>query len=176
MITKNVDHHLSTNQVSNLLEKDIKIIIYDFDGVMTDNKVWVFSDGTEAVVCNRGDGLAINELRKAGIQQYIISTETNHVVKKRAEKLGIPCIQGVSDKRDILLEYVKNNHFELKSIAYVGNDINDLEAMNLVAVKIAPRDAVPEVLAIANVITEAKGGDGVIHEIYRRFFSKHRNK
>jgi 3-deoxy-D-manno-octulosonate 8-phosphate phosphatase (KDO 8-P phosphatase) len=173
VITNNVDYHSSSKHVSMLFERDIKVIIYDFDGVMTDNKVFVFSDGTEAVVCNRGDGLAVSEIKKADIHQCIISTESNQVVKKRAEKLGIPCIQGVSDKKDALLEYVKNNNIELKSVAYVGNDINDLEAMKLVAVKIAPKDAVPEVLSISDVITEAKGGNGVIYEIYRRYFSKH---
>ena len=155
---------------------DIKVIIYDFDGVMTNNKVLVSSDGTESVFCNRSDGLAVSEIKKAGIHQCIISTETNHVVKKRAEKLGIPFIQGVSDKKLAVLKYVKNYHFELKNVAYVGNDINDLEAMKLAAVKIAPKDAVPEMLAISDIITEAKGGDGVIYEIYRRYFLKHLNK
>jgi len=155
------------------VERNIKVIIYDFDGVMTNNKVLVSSDGIESVFCNRSDGLAVSEIKKADIHQCIISTETNHVVKKRAEKLGIPCIQGVADKKSILLEYVKNNDFKLKSVAYVGNDINDLEAMKLAAIKIAPKDAVSEVLAISDIITEARGGNGVIYEIYKKYISKH---
>lgn len=152
--------------------KDISVIIYDFDGVMTNNKVLVSSDGAESVFCNRSDGLAIGEIKKIGVHQCIISTETNCVVKKRAEKLGIPCIHGISDKKDALLEYIKNNRFELNRVAYVGNDINDLEAMKLAAVKISPKDAAPEVLAISDIVTEAKGGDGIIYEVYKRYFLK----
>jgi YrbI family 3-deoxy-D-manno-octulosonate 8-phosphate phosphatase len=164
---------LVKKKVRGILLTAIKLIIYDFDGVMTNNTVLVSSGGIESVFCNRSDGLAVSEIKKTGIHQCIISTEENYVVKKRAEKLGIPCIQGVPDKKDALLEYVKNNHFELKCVAYVGNDINDLEAMKLAVIKIAPKDAVSEVLAISDIITQAKGGDGVIYEIYKRYFLKH---
>ena len=73
----------------------IKLIVYDFDGVMTDNKVYIDQDGKETVKVNRGDGLGISEIKKLGIEQIIISTEKNLVVMKRAEKLGISCMKGI---------------------------------------------------------------------------------
>ena len=77
----------------------IKLFVYDFDGVMTDNKVYVDQDGKETVQVNRGDGLGISEIKKLGIEQIIISTEKNPVVVKRAEKLGIGCMQGIENKK-----------------------------------------------------------------------------
>ncbi|MCU0641447.1 MAG: HAD hydrolase family protein [Candidatus Margulisbacteria bacterium] len=152
--------------------KNIKVIIYDFDGVMTDNKVLVSSDGTESVFCNRSDGLAVSAIKKTGIHQCIISTEENKVVEKRAEKLGLPCIHGVSDKKTTMLDYLKKNNFGLNSVAYVGNDLNDLAAMKLAAIKIAPKDAAKEILVIADIIMKAKGGDGVIYELYKSLIRK----
>jgi len=161
---------LSSRRISTFFEADIEIIIYDFDGVMTDNRVLLSSEGVESVFCNRSDGLAVGAIKKASIHQCIISTEVNPVVKQRANKLGIPCVHGVSDKKSVLLEYLSDNHFNLKGAAYFGNDINDLEAMKLAAVKIAPADAVPEVLEISDIITEANGGDGVVYEVYKKWF------
>lgn len=152
-----------------LLQKNIRLIVYDFDGVMTDNRVMVSSDGVESVFCNRSDGLAVNEMRKIGIQQCIISTEANPVVKKRAEKLGIPYVQGVANKKSILINYLHENSIAQEEVAYIGNDVNDLEAMQFVGLKIAPKDAVPEVLELADIITENKGGYGVVYEVYKKF-------
>ena len=132
---------------------------------MTDNKVFVFSDGIEAVRCHRGDGWAVGRLRKAGYHQLILSTEKNDVVGRRADKLGIPCVQGSSDKRASLLAYAKENKIDLRRAAYVGNDENDLPAMDLVAFRIAPADATAKVLASADHVTTARGGDGVIREL-----------
>lgn len=150
--------------------KKIKVIVYDFDGIMTNNKVLVSSDGQESVFCNRSDGLAVRELIKRGINQCIISTETNKVVDARAKKLGIPCIYGVADKKSVLLEYVNKNNIDLQSVAYIGNDINDLEAMRLTGIKIAPKDAADEILAISDIVTNTKGGDGVIYEVFKKYF------
>lgn len=150
--------------------KNIKHIIYDFDGVMTNNKVLVSSDGIESVLCSRSDGLAVRELIKLGINQCIISTEANKVVDARAKKLGIPCIYGVADKKSVLLEYANKNDIDLQSVAYIGNDINDLEAMRLTGIKIAPNDSADEILAISDIVTNAKGGDGVIYEVFKKYF------
>ena len=86
-----------------MLNKKIKLIVYDFDGVMTNNKVYIDQNGNEMVAVNRADGLAIAEIKKIGIEQIIISTEKNKVVSVRARKLDIPCAQGIDNKKDYLI-------------------------------------------------------------------------
>ena len=142
-----------------------KLIVYDFDGVMTDNKLYVDQDGKEMVQVNRADGLGVAEIEKLGILQIIISTEKNPVVTTRAEKLGIPSIQGISKKEMILSEYCENQSIELESVVYVGNDINDLEAMGLVGYSVCPADAHDSIKSIANHVLKTKGGKGVIREL-----------
>ena len=91
---------------------NIKLIVYDFDGVMTDNKVYVDQKGNETVRINRADGLGVAEIKKLGIAQLIISTEKNPVVSVRASKIGIPCLQGINNKKDALLDYCRKNDFD----------------------------------------------------------------
>ncbi|MBT5953180.1 HAD hydrolase family protein [bacterium] len=145
--------------------KNIKVLIYDFDGVMTDNKVHVDENGRESVSVNRSDGLAISILKKMGFSQFILSTETNPVVSKRAEKLQISCIQSCEDKKTAILAYSKQNKIELNQILFVGNDINDLEAMKIIGIKVVPNDAHSSVKNITDICLKAKGGDGVIREL-----------
>ena len=142
----------------------IQLIVYDFDGVLTDNKVLVFEDGREAVFCNRADGLAIDVIRKKGIPQVILSTEKNVVVKTRANKLNLEVIHGVDDKKSVLIEYCNRGGYDLECVVYIGNDRNDLEAMSLVGHRVTPSDANEKVKAIATVILETKGGDGVVKD------------
>ncbi len=143
----------------------IDLIVYDFDGVMTDDRVLTLQDGTEAVFANRADGLGIAQLRKAGFRQIILSTETNPVVSARAKKLQIEVLQGRDDKARNLSDYCKSHDIDLSKVLYVGNDVNDLDAMRLVGYAVAPADAHPKVLAIARHVTQARGGEGVIKEI-----------
>lgn len=145
--------------------KNIKLIISDFDGVMTDNRVWIDEDGKEFVCVSRADGQAINMLRSVGINVVVLSTETNGVVGKRAEKLKIECIQSVSNKTECLKKYCIQKKISLDNVAYVGNDVNDFDAMLLVAVKIAPFDASDEVKNIADYVTRTRGGYGVLREV-----------
>ncbi|MBA7568308.1 hypothetical protein ES708_10029 [subsurface metagenome] len=146
-------------------KKDIQLIVYDFDGVMTNNKVIIDQNGEESVIVNRSDGLAISFLCKMRIKQIIISTEENQVVLKRAEKLKIPCMNGVKNKLSILKKYLKKNNILKENIIYVGNDINDFEAMKFVAFPVAPSDAHKDIRKIAKLVTKSKGGDGVIREL-----------
>ena len=132
---------------------DIKLIVSDFDGVMTDNRVLLDETGKEAVYVSRADGQAIHMLRSMGIDVVIMSTETSGVVGKRAEKLKVKCIQSVSDKAKCLKKYC------------VENDINDYEAMQMAEVKIVPQDAYDVVKNIADYVTKAKGGYGVLREV-----------
>ena len=142
-----------------------QLIIYDFDGVMTDNRVLTLQDGTEAVFANRSDGWGIDRLRRAQFRQVILSTEGNPVVSARAKKLNLEVLQGSADKRRDLSAYCDTHGIALEHVLYVGNDVNDLEAMRMVGFPVAPADAHPEILAIAKHVTKARGGAGVVREI-----------
>jgi 3-deoxy-D-manno-octulosonate 8-phosphate phosphatase (KDO 8-P phosphatase) len=143
----------------------VKLVVYDFDGVMTDNSVVVDQDGHEFVSANRSDGLGVGMIRKLGLEQLILSTETNPVVKARADKLGLEAIHGVGDKASTLLALSSNKGVSLVEILYVGNDINDSDAMALAGFKVAPADAHPSILAFADYVTKARGGRGVVREL-----------
>lgn len=146
--------------------RKLKLIVYDFDGVLTDNKVMVDENGIESVIVNRADGLGVSEIKKLKIKQLIISTETNLVVNYRAKKLEIPCIQGVKNKKKTLLDYCKKNNLDLSSVAFVGNDINDKEVMQIVGLSICPKDSHKNILNFSNIVLNTDGGQGVVREIF----------
>ena len=145
--------------------RDIDLIVYDFDGVMTDNRVIVFQDGTEAVIVNRADGLGVDRFRGLGIPQLILSTETNSVVKARAAKLRLEVIDSCENKKNSLENYCIQKGYDLNRVLYIGNDLNDLEVMEIVGFPVAPTDANQKIKQIAKLITEAKGGEGVVKEL-----------
>ena len=151
---------------------DVRLIVYDFDGVMTDNKVIISEDGKESVVVNRSDGLAISKIREMKIPQLIVSSEINKIVKIRARKLNIPVLSGVKDKKDVIISYCNRKNIDLKKVIFVGNDISDSEVMKIVGYPIAPQDAYKIIKGKAMIITKTKGGEGVIREIYDILESK----
>ncbi len=143
----------------------LRLIVFDFDGVMTDNRVMVMQDGTEGVLCNRSDGLGIGMLRDAGLALLILSKEENPVVSARARKLKIECMQGIDDKLTALKALLAHRAIDAASVAYVGNDLNDLECMGHVGMPIAVADAYPQVLRIAQLTTTRPGGHGAVREV-----------
>ena len=143
------------------------LIVYDFDGVMTDNRVTVDQDGKESVTVNRSDGYGVGMIRKRGIPQIIISTERNPVVERRAEKLSLPVIHNVADKASILKQYLSSEGIDPARVLYIGNDLNDKEAMLMCGTACAPADAEEAILEIADVVFERKGGYGVVRELAR---------
>ena len=147
------------------MNNKIKLVVYDFDGVMTDNKVYIDQNGNEMVQVNRADGLGVAEIKKMEIEQIIMSTETNPVVSARAIKLDIPCLQGLDNKKDALLDYSKKNDIDLKNVAYVGNDINDKDAMAIAGLSFCPADAHETIKEISDHVFKRNGGDGVIREL-----------
>ena len=144
---------------------EINLLILDFDGVLTDNKVYVFEDGREAVVCHRGDGWGIRMLQSAGIEVIILSTESNAVVSARAEKLNVACIQDCQDKASAVQSIIDARSISVDQIMYVGNDTNDIDAMQLVGHRVAPADAHPQIQAIATIVTDSLGGPGAVREL-----------
>ena len=145
--------------------KKIKLIVYDFDGVMTDNKVYIDQNGNEMVQVNRADGLGVAEIKKMGIKQIIISTEKNPVVSARANKLDLPYLQGVANKKYALMDYCQRNDIQILQVAYVGNDINDIDAMEIAGFAFCPADAHETIKQISDHVLKTNGGDGVIREL-----------
>ena len=143
----------------------IRLIAFDFDGVFTDNMVFVFEDGSEAVRCFRSDGIGLQKLKKLGIETVIISTEANPVVSARARKLKIRCIQDCQDKRAVLEEIAGNMDITLDEVAFVGNDINDLSCLKCVALPIVVQDAHRDVIPVARYQTKNPGGHGAVREV-----------
>lgn len=151
------------------LIRETRLVAFDFDGVFTDNMVYVLQDGTEAVRCSRQDGLGLAKLERAGIASVIISTETNPVVSARSQKLGIRCVQGCKDKRAALEEIAQEMGLSLRQVSFVGNDINDLSCLSSVGLPIVVQDAHPDVVAYARYKTRLAGGYGAVREICELF-------
>jgi 3-deoxy-D-manno-octulosonate 8-phosphate phosphatase (KDO 8-P phosphatase) len=147
------------------LMRTIRLVAFDFDGVFTDNAVYVFQDGSEVVRCFRGDGLGLEKLRGLGIDVAIISTETNPVVSARARKLGIPCVQNCKDKRAALEDMARGKGISLAEVAFVGNDINDLPCLTAVGFPVIVQDAHPDVIPYGRYRTTSPGGRGAVREL-----------
>jgi len=145
--------------------RDVRLLAVDFDGVMTDNRVYISEDGREAVACNRGDGWGIARLRDAGVEVVIISTEVNPVVRARARKLAVDCVHGCDDKLSALRRIVDDRGLDASQVAYVGNDANDLSCLRWAGVPIAVADAEPVALEAARLVTTRPGGRGAIREV-----------
>jgi 3-deoxy-D-manno-octulosonate 8-phosphate phosphatase (KDO 8-P phosphatase) len=139
----------------------VRIAIFDFDGVFTDNRVWVNERGEEALAFSRSDGLGLRRLDEVGVQYLIVSMEENSIVGARARKLRAECVQGVADKLTLVRERAGPS---LEHVAYVGNDINDAECLRAVGLPVVPADAWPEVKPLARWVLSRAGGAGCVRE------------
>ena len=147
---------------------DVDALVMDFDGVHTDDHALVNFQGEEFVRVSRSDGMGVARLRRAGVPQLILSTETNPVVTARANKLGVDVVQDVSDKAAAVTEWITANGLDPERVAFVGNDVNDLPAMGRVGWPVAVADARPEVKAAARIVLQHNGGEGAVREICER--------
>ncbi|MBD9496909.1 acylneuraminate cytidylyltransferase [Ensifer sp. ENS01] len=143
----------------------IKALITDFDGVHTDDSVIVNQDGSEAVRCSRSDGMGIEILRNRGLKMLILSREQNPVVKARAAKLQMDVLHHIRDKLPALDAWRCAHHLDWAEIAYIGNDINDLDCMKVCGMSFAPSDAHPETKAISTMVLQRSGGNGALREL-----------
>lgn len=151
---------------------DVHTIAFDFDGVFTNNKVFVDQNGVESVRCDRGDGLGIDLLRAARdrgdlkAEIFILSKEPNPVVLARARKLKLDCRHGVADKKQHLEQYFADqrpgDEAPFSGLVYLGNDLNDLSVMQVAGFSVAPTDAHPLIRRIATVTLEQPGGEGFV--------------
>jgi 3-deoxy-D-manno-octulosonate 8-phosphate phosphatase (KDO 8-P phosphatase) len=143
----------------------LRLVCFDFDGVFTDNTVYVSDTGHETVRCNRSDGLGLRKLEAVGIKPIIVSTETNEVVVHRARKLKIDCYHGCADKVVVLHQLLRDHGLTLEQVAFVGNDINDEGCLRLVGLPITVADSHPDVLELGAYTTRRRGGYGAVREI-----------
>ena len=142
----------------------VKAIAFDFDGVFTDNRVYVMQNGEEAVVCDRSDGMGVSMLRETGVPMVIISTEKNPIVALRAEKINIEVLQGVNDKLPVLEAWATGHGLTLDELAFVGNDINDVECLRGVGLGVVVADACPVAVQAADFQLSRDGGRGAVRE------------
>lgn len=143
----------------------VRFVVFDFDGVWTDNRVMVMQDGTEGVLCDRSDGLGLEMLRESGMGMLVLSKERNPVVAARCAKLKIECVQGIDDKLSALTSICLDRGIPLEATAYVGNDVNDVACMRAVGVPVAVADAYPQAIAAAVLVTNRPGGRGAVREV-----------
>jgi N-acylneuraminate cytidylyltransferase len=143
----------------------VKMVVLDFDGVLTDNRVWVDGEAHEFVAANRSDSMGIRALMKAGVEVFVLSTEVNPVVAARCQKMEVPVLQGVEAKADVLAAVLKEKKKSAAEVIYVGNDINDLPCFPLVGFAVAVPDAMPVVLQSADYILKNPGGHGAVREL-----------
>lgn len=147
------------------LPDEIALLVFDFDGVLTDDTVVVNENGGESVTCSRADGMGIELARNVGIPMLILSKEKNPVVKRRAEKLKLDVLHGVDQKADVLDAYLTERGIEWAGVVYVGNDVNDIECLTRAGCGVVVANASPRVRASANVVLNRRGGDHAVREL-----------
>lgn len=159
------DGAINQQWVAACSECDIQLLVLDFDGVLTDNRVLIDENGIEAVMCHRGDSLGIDKVKKMGFDVIVLSTETSSVVLARCRKLCIDCVHGCDDKLPRLKSLVSERGLDAENVAYVGNDANDAECLSWVGLPIAVNDSDPSAISVAKYVTERNGGHGAVREV-----------
>jgi len=145
----------------------IKMIICDFDGVVTDNFVITDQNGNESVSASRSDSMYVKKLREMGVEMMILSSEPNPVVMARAKKMGVEAIHnvGMQDKGRVMREVLEQKKIKAENVIYIGNDLNDLPCFEIAGWSVAVADAYPEVIRAADYVLTKTGGHGAIREL-----------
>jgi len=146
----------------------VSAVVTDFDGVHTADRVTVDENGVESVTVSRSDGMGVAMLRAADVPVLILSSERNGVVAARARKLGVEAVTGCDDKLTALREWAATQGLPLADIAYLGNDVNDLDCLRAVGWPVAVPEAHPLALQAARVVLTRRGGDGAVRELAER--------
>jgi YrbI family 3-deoxy-D-manno-octulosonate 8-phosphate phosphatase len=155
------------NRSRRAMPQKIELVIFDFDGVVTDNRVWTDQDGRETVAASRSDSMSFREMREKGIELLILSSEPNPVVAARAKKIGVEAIHGIGmqDKGRVMREVLERKNVSAQNVVYVGNDLNDLPCFEIAGWSVAVADAYPEVLQAADYVLSKPGGHGAVREV-----------
>jgi YrbI family 3-deoxy-D-manno-octulosonate 8-phosphate phosphatase len=165
---------VSPGKSRRMMPETIKLIICDFDGVVTDNLVITDQDGRESVLASRSDSMHIKRLREMGIEVVIISSEPNPVVMARAKKMGVEAIHniGMQDKGRVMREVLEQKNLKAENVIYVGNDLNDLPCFEIAGWSVAVADAYPEVIRAADYVLTKTGGHGAVRELCELILKK----
>ncbi len=147
------------------LPEKIDAVVFDFDGVFTDNRVWVTQHGEESAACHRGDGMGIGLLKETGVPVLVLSKEPVPIVVHRCQKLGLECLHGVDDKLPLLERWLAERKLSIANTIYMGNDINDRECLIAAGCGVSPSDGHPDILPLANIVLEKAGGHGAVREL-----------
>jgi N-acylneuraminate cytidylyltransferase len=149
------------------MPEKVDLLISDFDGVITDNRVWVNEDGMEFVAAYRSDSIGVQLLRAIGIEVMILSSEPNRVVEARARKMGVEVIHGVGihEKGRVMREVLEQKSVKAENVIYIGNDVNDLPCFEIAGWSVAVADAYPEVIRAADFVLSKPGGYGALREV-----------
>lgn len=153
---------------------NVKLIVSDFDGVITDNRVWTDETGKETVVASRSDSMHVRTLRERGVEVMILSSEPNPVVKARASKMGVDAIHGIDirGKGEALKQLLAEKNVDAANVVYIGNDLNDLPCFEIAGWAVAVADAYPEVLQAADHVLIRAGGHGAVRELCEMVLEK----
>jgi 3-deoxy-D-manno-octulosonate 8-phosphate phosphatase (KDO 8-P phosphatase) len=144
----------------------VRLLAMDVDGVLTDAGMYYSETGDELKKFNTRDGMGIKLLQTAGIVTAFVTKEKTAIVERRGRKLAVPEVhQGVDDKVAVIVGLAKKYRLSLDQIAYVGDDVNDLDALRAVGFSAAPADAMPVVLHSVQYVCGHRGGDGAVREI-----------
>ena len=165
---------VSPGKARRTIPETIKLIICDFDGVVTDNSVMTDQDGKESVLASRSDSMHIKALKEKGIDFMILSSESNGVVQARAKKMGVEAIHGIGmqDKGRAMREVLEQKNIKAEHVIYVGNDLNDLPCFEIAGWSVAVADAYPEVIHAADFVLTKNGGHGAIRELCEIILSR----
>lgn len=146
--------------------RNIRMLVLDVDGVLTDGRLYYLSGGAEAKAFNTKDGAALKMLMGTGVATAIITGRQSDIVARRAQELGIDHVQqGVEDKAEGLHALQTSTGLETSAIAHMGDDVPDLPLFRRVAVTFSVPDAHPEVAARADYVTRAGAGMGAVAEV-----------
>lgn len=146
--------------------KRVRLFATDVDGVLTDAGMYYSESGDELKKFNTRDGMGIKLLQRAGLITALITMEETKLVTRRGEKLAIPEVhQGARDKLAVLRDLVARHGLTLQEVAYMGDDMNDLEALQAVGFSAAPADAMPPVLEVVDYVCRKSGGEGAVREV-----------
>lgn len=142
------------------------MVVLDVDGTLTDGGVYISEEGVQSKKFHVHDGMGIRLMLESGIHVGIISHSRSHgMVNKRAEMLGIKhCYIGTKPKDIVLKGWADELGIALESIAYIGDDVNDITVMQMVGVSACPADALKQVKSIAKIVLKKKGGEGCVRE------------
>jgi YrbI family 3-deoxy-D-manno-octulosonate 8-phosphate phosphatase len=145
--------------------KKIKLILSDIDGVLTDGGMYFSKTGEAMKKFNTKDGMGMELLHNLKINTILITKENSPISKSRAKKLKVQIYSNIKNKKLILFQICKKSKLTPEEIAYIGDDVNDLEIMKLVGFSAAPADSSVEIIKIADFVCQKNGGDGVFREI-----------